>query len=148
MESIPYLQNNVAFNPLFIKMKERFCADGDTIAQKMAKEAGLCKKKSKRSSMRECQMKQGNFLPQKSEKGSKLKKKVLSLKGLSAFSVSFLIIGTLFLSGAAFDNVQQIFTPSEVTATVSTEEEHIVSESTIDTAHSLYCTESDDLTTL
>ncbi len=95
--SVPYLQSNESFNPLFTKMKERFCADG-TIAEKMAIEAGICKKRSKR-----------DFSRAKRTESHYMKKAFFSLKSLGAVSMSLLITGVLFLSGASFEGVQKNF---------------------------------------
>ena len=93
--SVPYLQSNESYNPLFTKMKERFCADG-TIAERMAIEAGICKKRSKKS-----------FSPIASvRKERHIKKMFFSLKGIGAVSMSLLITGVLFFSGASLEGVQ------------------------------------------
>jgi hypothetical protein len=108
-QSIPYFQSNVSYNPLFAKMRERFCADG-TIAEKMAAEAGLCKKHSRRTGANEYHMTHGNSLPKrhhvakKSTLGS-----FFSLKRLGILSVSMLIAGTVFFSGATFEGIRQGF---------------------------------------
>lgn len=129
---VPYLQNNEAFNPLFAKMKERFCADG-TLAERMAVEAGLCKKRSKKSSS-EYHMTHGNFLPhhEKSKKSSGLKRTLFSLKSLGAVSMSVLIMGVLFFSGATFEGMQKNFLASDGVASNDT---YIVSESELDTLY-------------
>ena len=108
--SVPYLENNESFNPLFAKMRERFCAEG-TIAERMAIEAGFCKKRSKRSYSNEYHMTHGNSLPNRGhvKKAIRFKKSFLSLKGLGAVTMSILITGVLFLSGASFEGVQKSF---------------------------------------
>jgi hypothetical protein len=97
--SVPYLQSNESYNPLFNKMKERFCADG-TLAEKMAIEAGICKKRSKKSS-----------IPAKKEM-RRPTRAFFSLKSIGAVSMSLLITGVLFLSGASFEGVQKSFLAS------------------------------------
>lgn len=111
--SVPNLQNNESFNPLFAKMRERFCAEG-TIAERMAIEAGLCKKRSKKISANEYHMTHGNSLPKPSHtKSFGWKKSFFSLKSLGAVSMSVLIMGVLFLSGVSFEGVQKNFLASE-----------------------------------
>ncbi len=112
--SVPYLQNNESFNPLFAKMKERFCAEG-TIAERMAIEAGICKKRSRRVSASEYHMTHGNSLPKRESFGKKsgFKKAFFSLKSFGAVSMSVLILGILFLSGASFEGVQRNMLASE-----------------------------------
>ena len=111
--SVPYLQSNESYNPLFNKMKERFCADG-TLAEKMAIEAGICKKRSKKSS-----------IPVKKEM-RRPTRAFFSLKSIGAVSMSLLITGVLFLSGASFEGVQKSFLANSADEKVS--ESYIVSE--------------------
>ena len=111
--SVPYLQSNESYNPLFNKMKERFCADG-TLAEKMAIEAGICKKRSKKSS-----------IPVKKEM-RRPTRSFFSLKSIGAVSMSLLITGVLFLSGASFEGVQKSFLANGADEKVS--ESYIVSE--------------------
>ncbi|MBE6655330.1 MAG: hypothetical protein E7609_00470 [Ruminococcaceae bacterium] len=131
--AVPYLQNNESFNPLFAKMKERFCSEG-TIAERMAIEAGLCKKRSKRVSSSEYHMTHGNSLPKRAsvKKSFGFKKAFFSLKSLGAVSMSILIMGVLFLSGASFEGVQKNMLTSEVAQSVDT---HMLSETELGTLY-------------
>lgn len=112
--SVPYLENNESFNPLFAKMRERFCSEG-TIAERMALEAGICKKRSRKVYTGEYHMTHGNSLPTRghAKKAFGLKKSLFSLKSLGAVSMSVLIMGVLFLSGASFEGVQKSFLAAE-----------------------------------
>lgn len=97
--SVPYLQSNESYNPLFTKMKERFCAEG-TLAERMAVEAGICKKLSKKPSV------------SAAKEPRRVRRAFFSLKSLGAVSMSLLITGMLFLSGASFEGVQKSFLES------------------------------------
>ncbi len=127
--SVPYLQNNESFNPLFAKMKERFCADG-TIAEKMAVEAGLCKKGYGKKSASECHMTRGNFLPhiKRTKKASCLKKAVFNLKNLGAASMTVLLVSILFLSGASVEGIQESLTATKSIRESTASEVNILSE--------------------
>ena len=115
--SVPYKQDNEIYNPLFAKMRERFCADG-TLAEKMAIEAGLCKKHSKRSIARILNVNAFEKDPRFSGK------KFFSLKTLGTVSMSLLISGILFFSGASTEGVHD-----NMTASRSAREAYVVSES-------------------
>ena len=108
-QSIPYFQNNAACNPLFAKMRERFCADG-TVAERMAAQAGLCKRRPKRAGASEYHMTHGNSLPKRhhAEKKSSVGT-FFSLKRLGILSVSMLIAGTVFFTGATFEGIKDGF---------------------------------------
>ena len=127
-QSIPYFQDNASFNPLFAKMRERFCAEG-TIAERMAAEAGLCKKRTRRTVATEYHMTHGNSLPKRHHAAKKGGiRSFFSLKHLGVLSVSMLIVGTLFFSGATFESIQRSFVQSAGTDTVTSgTEESIVS---------------------
>lgn len=124
--SVPYLQNNEAFNPLYVKMRERFC-EGGTIAEKMAVEAGICQKRKKKVSASEYRITHGNALPSRTETKKHLgfKKAFFNLKNFAAASMAVLVIGMLFLSGISFEDVQARFMASANVAAVGT---YIVSE--------------------
>ena len=101
--SVPHLQNNESFNPLFAKMKERFCSGG-TIAERMAVEAGICKKRSVFTAKN---TRRGEIIEtMKTKKASPAKKAFFSLKSLGTVSMTLLITGILFFSGASLEGVQ------------------------------------------
>ena len=115
--SVSYTKSNETCNPLFEKMRERFCADG-TLAERMAIEAGLCKKRSKKSLA-------GVLCAEESEKKARISlKSFFSLKALGTVSMSVLIAGILFFSGASLEGVHTNMTASE-----SAYDAYIVSES-------------------
>ena len=118
--SVPYLQSNESYNPLFTKMKERFCADG-TLAEKMAIEAGICKKRSKKESHIQA------------KEARRTGKMLFNLKSVGAVSMSLLITGVLFLSGASFNGVQKSFMATDAEAQMS--ESYIVSEEEVGTLY-------------
>ena len=105
--SVPYLQNNESFNPLFAKMRERFCADG-TIAEKMAIEAGICKKRTAKAIVSERKASTGS-----SKKTHSFGRRFFNLKSLGTVSMTLLITGILFFSGASLEGVQRNFMASE-----------------------------------
>ena len=133
--SVPYLENNESFNPLFAKMRERFCAEG-TLAERMAVEAGICKKRSKRVSASEYRMTHGNSLPQRAHAKSMsgFKKAFFSLKSFGAASMSVLVLGVLFLSGASFEGIQKSVMASERPEGAVTDT-YIISESELGTLY-------------
>lgn len=124
--SVPYLQNNEAFNPLYAKMRERFC-EGGTIAEKMAVEAGICQKRKTKVSHSEYRITHGNALPSRKESKKHLgfRKAFFNLKNFAAASMALLVLGMLFLSGVSFEGVQARFVTS---SNVIKTETHIASE--------------------
>lgn len=125
--TIPNFQKNEATNPLFAKMWERFCEDG-TIAERMAVEAGISKRKKKKQeslpSATEYNMTHGNSLPRrKAEKSAHgFSKAIFSLKNFVVLSLGVLMIGILFLSGASFTGIRQSFAECTPAGTVANEQ--------------------------
>lgn len=93
-------EKNAAFNPLFAKMQERFCVGG-TIAEKMAIEAGLSKKRTRKASTA-----RDNALPRTKAKRS-FSKSFFNLKNLGALAMGLLLTSVLFLSGASFSGIRE-----------------------------------------
>ena len=111
--SVPYLQNNESYNPLYAKMRERFCVNG-TIAEKMAIEAGIYKKPSKKAILNERKVSQGT-----PKKAHSIRKRFFNLKTLGTVSMTLLITGILFFSGASLEGVQDNFMASSRKGKVS-----------------------------
>lgn len=111
--SVPYLQNNEAFNPLYAKMRARFCTNG-TIAEQMAVEAGICKKRARRVTASEYRITHGNALPSRESAKGHLgfKKAFFNLRTFGAASMAMLVLGMLFFSGVSFEGVQARFMAS------------------------------------
>lgn len=109
--TVPYIQDNTAFNPLYAKMRERFCSDG-TLAEKMAAEAGLCKKHTKKSVADNYTVRSARALPhsETKKKLAALRRSIFNLKNFGAISMTVLVMGILFLSGTSFDGIQKSFT--------------------------------------
>ena len=104
--SVPNLQNNESFNPLFAKMRERFCSGG-TIAERMAVEAGICKKRSSKATKTASKSAlHTSVIKAVDEKKHFAKRTFFSLKSLGTVSMTLLITGILFFSGASFEGVQ------------------------------------------
>lgn len=99
-------EKNETFNPLFAKMQERFCVGG-TIAEKMAVEAGLSKKRTKRTTSGEYGMTHENALPHSASGTRALRKQFFSLKNIGALSMGVLLTSVLLLSGASFSGIRK-----------------------------------------
>lgn len=103
MQPIPFHQNNIEYNPLFLKMQKRFCAGG-TIAEKMEKKASEYRKENPSQTYGEYHMTHANSLPARVEKKQKKafspKKSIFSLHHISTACMVLLIGGTLLFSGA------------------------------------------------
>lgn len=97
-------EKNAAFNPLFAKMQERFCAGG-TIAEKMAIEAGLTKKRARRAVV-SARTTGGDAASSRKEKRG-LIKSLFNLKNLGAIAMGILLTSVLFLSGASFSGIRE-----------------------------------------
>lgn len=125
--TIPNFQKNEASNPLFAKMWERFCEDG-TIAERMAVEAGISKRKKKKQaalpSASEYSMTHGNSLPRRKAEKAKnsLTRAIFSLKNFVVLSLGVLMIGILFLSGASFTGIRQSFAESVPAGSAASEQ--------------------------
>ncbi len=94
-------ESNTEFNPLFEKMRERFCAEG-TVAEQLAKRAAeYTKSKSKHPSL-EQHMKVANSLPKTVAVATVGKKrKFFSLGNVGSACMLLLVAGTVLFSGAA-----------------------------------------------
>ena len=110
-------ERNEAFNPLFAKMQERFCVGG-TIAEKMAAEAGLSKKRSKKTAsvVRDTAHKSA------SRKAHSFPKGLFNLKNLGALAMGVLLTSVLFLSGASFSGIREGMTESKPIAGAASEQ--------------------------
>ncbi len=96
-------QTNAKYNPLYLKMKKRFCVGG-TIAEKMEKKANDYMKASPVLTFSEYHMTHANSLPARAEKSRTRtfsgKKSVFSLRRISTACMVLLVGGTLLFSGA------------------------------------------------
>ena len=97
---------NETFNPLFAKMQERFCANG-TIAERMAVEAGIMKKQSKKSGERRTQK-------VRKARATGFKSAIFNLKNVGVASMCVLCLSVLFFSGATLGGVKESFTASQM----------------------------------
>ena len=144
--TVPYIQDNTAFNPLYAKMRERFCSEG-TLAERMAAEAGLCKKQTKKSHTEDRGAAPICTLPRCSTKKklSAFRRSLFNLKNLGAISMTALVMGVLFLSGSSFDGIQKSFTSH-----LALEEgaAKVAEAAPADEALVLYCTPLDAYTAL
>lgn len=106
-------QTNAKYNPLYLKMKKRFCVGG-TIAEKMEKKAADHMKASPVLSFSEYHMTHANSLPARAEKTRTRafsgKQRIFSLRRVSTACMALLIGGTLLFSGAT---VSSFFTADE-----------------------------------
>ena len=99
-------EKNETFNPLFAKMQERFCVGG-TIAEKLAVDAGLSKKRNKRTISGEYGVTHGSTLPHSAAGTRALRKQFFSLKNIGALSMGVLLTSVLLLSGASFSGIHK-----------------------------------------
>lgn len=98
-------ESNNEFNPLFEKMRERFCQNGTIADQLTARAAKYHKEKPKRVTA-EQHMTVANFLPHIS-KGTAIKKRsFFSLKNINSACLLLLIAGTVLFSGAALGTLR------------------------------------------
>ena len=98
-------ESNTEFNPLFEKMRERFCAEG-TVAEQLAKRAAeYTKSKSKHPSL-EQHMKVANSLPKAAPATVCKKRKFFSLGNVGSACMLLLIAGTVLFSGAAIGTLR------------------------------------------
>lgn len=144
--TVPYIQDNTAFNPLYAKMRERFCSDG-TLAEKMAAEAGLCKKHTKRSIADDYRMRSARALPysKTKKKLAALRRSIFNLKNFGAISMTVLVMGILFLSGTSFDGIQKSFTSH---MTLEDDAAKIAETASVFDDLALYCAPVDSYTAL
>ena len=144
--TVPYIQDNTAFNPLYAMMRERFCSDG-TLAEKMAAEAGLCKRHTKRAAADDYRSRSAHALPHPETKKrlAALRNSIFNLKNFGAISMTVLVMGILFLSGTSFDGVQKSFT-SHLTVEDGAAKIEELSQESDDLA--LYCAPIDSHTAL
>ena len=100
-QTIPFLSNNEAFNPLYAKMKERFSSNG-TVAEQMAAQAKVYMKKSHRPSS-EYHMTHANSLPKPTAKKKRVSlcRSIFNLRRVGVACMSLLVAGTVAFSGFA-----------------------------------------------
>ncbi len=97
MRTVSYQANNTEFNPLYEKMKKRFCKNG-TVAEQLLARAGAGKKKFYHHASGDI-MTHANSLPR--EKATECKRSFFNLRNINAACMILLIAGTVLFSGAA-----------------------------------------------
>ncbi len=105
--NIPFHQNNLEYNPLFAKMKDRFCTGG-TIAEKMQKKAEEYLKNNPAQTCGEYHMTHANSLPKRAENKKKnrtFKSSFFSMRNISTACMALLIGGTVLFSCASVGNL-------------------------------------------
>ncbi len=98
-------ESNIEFNPLFEKMRERFCAEG-TVAEQLAKRAAEYKKSSAKRPTAEQHMKVGNSLPKNAPAAATKKRKFFTLGNVGSACMLLLVAGTVLFSGAAIGTLR------------------------------------------
>lgn len=100
-------ESNAEFNPLFEKMRERFCANG-TIAEQLAKRASEHKKTKSKRVTAEHHMTTANSLPKTDASQAKAEKRrnFFSLRSISSACMLLLVAGTVLFSGAAIGSLR------------------------------------------
>ena len=122
MNAAQNFQTNETVNPLFAKMQERFCANG-TIAEQMAIEAGLMKKRSRKMSV-------SRRNAATKECAANRRKAIFNLKNCGIVSMCVLFLSVLFFSGASIDGLQKSFSAersvnSAVKTSIMAEEQEV-----------------------
>lgn len=106
MNRFAFESNNAEFNPLFEKMRERFCAGG-TIADQLSKRAAEYKKTKSKRVTAEHHMTTANFLPKNASSTANGKKRsFFSLQSVGSACLLLLVAGTLLFSGAAIGTLR------------------------------------------
>ncbi len=102
MNYFAFESNNAEFNPLFEKMRERFCANG-TVAEQLVKRASEHKKTKSKRVTAEHHMTTANSLPKAEVAQGKSEKRrsFFSLRSVSSACMLLLVAGTVLFSGAA-----------------------------------------------
>jgi hypothetical protein len=118
MNATQNFETNETFNPLFAKMQERFCANG-TIAERMATEAGILKKRSKKASV-------SRRTSMNKERVGNMRRMIFNLKNCGIASMCVLCLSVLFFSGASIGGLRKSFSATSASASVA--QESIVSE--------------------
>lgn len=104
MRTIAYQSNNMEFNPLYEKMKNRFCAEG-TIADQLRSRAGAAKKQKPQRHPMECDMAQANSLPK--AKRTSAKRSFFTLRNINTACMLLLIAATILFSGVAIGSFHE-----------------------------------------
>ncbi len=98
MKSAAYQANNMEFNPLYEKMKSRFCKNG-TVAEQLLSRARASKRSKPTRPSAEYNMTHANSLPKAKQKTDK--RSFFTLKSINTACMLLLIAGTVLFSGAA-----------------------------------------------
>ncbi len=125
MKSASYQANNIEFNPLYERMKERFCKNG-TVAQQLLKRAGKKQKFCHHASADI--MTRANSLPR--GKASESKRSFFSLQNITTACMLLLISGTVLFSGAALGNFRSEQTAAHLLSEPELQDSMILSEAT------------------
>lgn len=107
MNYLAFESNDTEFNPLFEKMRERFCQNG-TVAEQLSARAAKYKKQKPKRVTAEHHMTMANSLPKESSRaqaGTK-KRSFFSLKSINSACMLLLIAGTVLFSGAAIGTIR------------------------------------------
>jgi hypothetical protein len=100
---LTFQTNNSEFNPLFEKMKDRFCRNG-TIAEQLKQRANEYKKSKPRRVSAEFHMTHANSLPKNTVKKNRKaghKRGFFTLTNINSACMLLLVAGTVLFSGAA-----------------------------------------------
>ncbi len=98
MKSAAYQANHMEFNPLYEKMKSRFCQNG-TVAEQLLSRARSSEKSKVARPSAEYNMTHANSLPKAKKKIEK--RSFFTLKSINTACMLLLIAGTVLFSGAA-----------------------------------------------
>ena len=104
MNRFAFESNNTEFNPLFEKMRERFCSEG-TVAEQLAKRASEYKKTKKRIAP-EHHLTTANSLPRVAAETKAKKRSFFGIKNVGSACVRLLAASTVLFSGAAIGSLR------------------------------------------
>ena len=104
MRTIAYKSNNMEFNPLYEKMKSRFCAEG-TIADQLRSRASDSKKSKAQRRSAEYDMTHANSLPRALAKTAK--KSFFTLRNVNTACILLLVAATILFSGVAIGSFRE-----------------------------------------
>ena len=105
MRKDAYQANNTEFNPLYEKMKERFCQNG-TIAEQIVMISRTNRRKKNHRASTDYSLTNANSLPE-NKRTVTAPRRFFTLRNINAACMLLLIAGTLLFSGAAVGSIYE-----------------------------------------
>lgn len=140
MKTEAYQANNMEFNPLYEKMKERFCQNG-TIAEQIVMRSKATRRKKNSRPSTDYSVTDANSLPKAKE--TVAPRRFFTLRNINTACMLLLIAGTILFSGAAVGSIYEKNTAEAYTFTDSAVEERMILNEAIPgtTEDSSFCNE-------